>query len=52
MHGAVSLLFRTAGQVLGVSLTGALLQSLLIKDLRERITGPGAAELIDAIRFG
>ncbi|KAG9002808.1 hypothetical protein FRB94_003611 [Tulasnella sp. JGI-2019a] len=47
---AVSYLFRTTGQVIGVSLSGALLQSLLVKHLRERITGPGAAEIIQNIR--
>ncbi|KAG8855602.1 hypothetical protein FRB96_006797 [Tulasnella sp. 330] len=46
----LSLLFRTTGQVLGVSFSGALLQSLLTKNLHERITGPGAAEIIDKIR--
>jgi len=38
-------LFRTTGQVLGVSLSGALLQAVLTKQLRKRITGPGAFEV-------
>lgn len=40
----VTYLFRTTGQVLGVSLSGAVLQAVLVKKLRERITGPDAAE--------
>jgi len=46
----VSYLFRTTGQVLGVSLSGALVQGLLTRFLRERIKGPDAAQLIEAIR--
>lgn len=46
----ISYLFRTSGQVLGVSLTDALAQSILRKELRERIRGPGAEELIRDIR--
>ena len=42
---AVTYLFRTSGQVLGVSLSGALLQAVLTNKLRERITGPGAIEV-------
>ena len=38
-------LFRTTGQVLGVSLSGALLQAILTKQLRKRITGPDAVEV-------
>lgn len=41
----VTYLFRTTGQVLGVSLSGALLQAVLTRKLRERITGPGAIEV-------
>ena len=41
----VSYLFRTSGQVLGVSLTGALAQNILRNELRERIRGPGAEEV-------
>lgn len=48
----VAYLFRMTGQVLGVSVTsGVLLQSILVKELHKRITGPGSAELIDKIRF-
>jgi len=46
----MSYLFRTSGQVIGVSLSGTLLQYLLVKHLNERITGPGAAEIIENIR--
>jgi len=46
----ITYLFRTTGQVLGVSLSGTLLQAILTTKLKERITGPGAAELIDKIR--
>ena len=37
--------FRTTGQVLGVSLSGALLQAILTKQLRKRIRGPEAFEV-------
>lgn len=40
-----SYLFRTTGQVLGISLTGALAQNLLLQSLREKIQGPGAEEV-------
>jgi MFS family permease len=43
-------LFRTTGQVLGVSLSGALLQAVLQSKLRQRIQGPNAEELILRIR--
>ncbi|KAI0346735.1 MFS general substrate transporter [Trametopsis cervina] len=46
----ITYLFRTSGQVLGVSLSGALLQAVLTTKLRERITGPHAVEIIDSIR--
>ncbi|KAG8990252.1 hypothetical protein FRB93_003297 [Tulasnella sp. JGI-2019a] len=46
----LSALFRSTGQVLGVSLSAAFLQGLLSKNLRQRITGPGSAEVIDMIR--
>ncbi|KAF8165158.1 vacuolar amino acid permease [Crassisporium funariophilum] len=46
----ITYLFRTTGQVLGVSLSGALLQSILLKKLRERIQGPDAQQIIYAIR--
>jgi hypothetical protein len=42
---AVTYLFRTTGQVLGVSLSGAVLQSVLLRKLRQRITGPGSLEV-------
>ncbi|KAF8916857.1 vacuolar amino acid permease [Mucidula mucida] len=41
----ITYLFRTTGQVLGVSLSGAILQAVLLQQLRERITGPGSAEV-------
>lgn len=41
----VTYLFRTTGQVLGVSLSGAILQAVLLQKLRERIQGPGSAEV-------
>ncbi|TFK29297.1 vacuolar amino acid permease [Coprinopsis marcescibilis] len=46
----ITYLFRTTGQVLGVSLSGAILQDVLLHKLRERIQGPDAAERIYAIR--
>lgn len=42
---AVTYLFRTTGQVLGVSLSGAILQAVLLRKLRERIQGPDAARV-------
>ncbi|CAK5275720.1 unnamed protein product [Mycena citricolor] len=47
---AITYLFRTTGQVLGVSLSGAILQAVLVQKLRERIQGPGSAELIHQIQ--
>lgn len=41
----ITYLFRTTGQVLGVSLSGTILQAILTAKLKERITGPGAAEV-------
>ena len=41
----MSYLFRTTGQVLGVSLSGALTQAILAKELSQRITGEGAEEV-------
>ncbi|KAJ7179827.1 vacuolar amino acid permease [Mycena crocata] len=41
----ITYLFRTTGQVLGVSLSGAILQAVLLQKLRERIQGPGSAEV-------
>jgi len=46
----ITYLFRTTGQVLGVSLSGTLLQAILTKQLRRRITGPGSLEIIEQIR--
>jgi len=46
----ITYLFRMTGQVLGVSLSGAILQAVLMKKLPERIQGPGSAEIIDRIR--
>ncbi|KAH7918833.1 vacuolar amino acid permease [Leucogyrophana mollusca] len=46
----ITYLFRTTGQVLGVSLSGAILQNVLLRKLRERITGPGSFEIIEEIR--
>ncbi|KAG6378441.1 vacuolar amino acid permease [Boletus reticuloceps] len=46
----ITYLFRTTGQVLGVSLSGALVQSVLLHQLRKRITGPGSSEIIEEIR--
>ncbi|KAH9062096.1 MFS general substrate transporter [Lactarius vividus] len=42
----ITYLFRTTGQVLGVSLSGTLLQSILLFKLRQRIHGPNAEEVI------
>lgn len=41
----ISYLFRTSGQVVGVSLSGAILQYSLRTELTRRITGPGSAEV-------
>lgn len=41
----VTYTFRTVGQVLGVSLSGATVQGVLARQLREKITGPGSAEV-------
>ncbi|PIL36776.1 MFS general substrate transporter [Ganoderma sinense ZZ0214-1] len=46
----ITYLFRTTGQVIGVSLSGALLQSVLTAKLRERIEGPDAVSIIEHIR--
>ena len=43
----VTYLFRTVAQVLGVSLSGALVQGVLLRELRSRITEPGS----DEVRF-
>ncbi|KAK0498477.1 vacuolar amino acid permease [Armillaria luteobubalina] len=44
----ITYLFRTTGQVLGVSLSGAILQAILLHQLRVRIQGPGSAEIIQS----
>ncbi|KAE9410275.1 vacuolar amino acid permease [Gymnopus androsaceus JB14] len=41
----VTYLFRTTGQVLGVSISGTILQAVLLQKLRLRIQGPGSAEV-------
>lgn len=46
----LSYLFRYTGQVFGVAASGAILQSVLTKELNRRITGTGASELIERIR--
>ncbi|KAI0676872.1 MFS general substrate transporter [Trametes maxima] len=46
----ITYLFRTTGQVIGVSLSGALLQAILTAKLRARIHGPHAVEIIENIR--
>ncbi|KAK0468038.1 vacuolar amino acid permease [Desarmillaria tabescens] len=46
----ITYLFRTTGQVLGVSLSGAILQAVLLHQLRMRIQDPGSAEIINEIR--
>ncbi|KAF8914097.1 vacuolar amino acid permease [Gymnopilus junonius] len=40
----ITYLFRTTGQVLGVSLSGAILQAVLLQKLRIRIHGPGSEQ--------
>jgi len=45
----LSYLFRTTGQVLGVSLSAALTQTILARELRVRIVGEGADEIIAKI---
>lgn len=41
----VTYIFRTTGQVLGVSLSGTLLQGVLLSKLQQRIHGPNAEEV-------
>ncbi|KAJ7917327.1 MFS general substrate transporter [Mycena leptocephala] len=45
----LSYLFRTTGEVLGVSLSAALTQTLLVRELRMRIVSDGADEIIAKI---
>jgi len=46
----ITYLFRTVGQVLGVSLSGTIIQGVLVRELRQRLTDPGSEQLIDKIR--
>jgi len=46
----ITYLFRTVAQVLGVSLSGAIVQGVLLRELRSKITGPGSEEIIEKIR--
>jgi len=46
----LSYVARTTGQVLGVSLSAAVMQAVLTRRLRELITGPGAEDTIRRIR--
>ncbi|KAJ3566016.1 hypothetical protein NP233_g7272 [Leucocoprinus birnbaumii] len=46
----ITYLFRTTGQVLGVSLSGAILQGVLVQRLRIRISGPDADQIIYKIQ--
>jgi len=41
---AVTYLFRTTGQVLGVSLSNTIFQAVLFQKLRDRIQGPNSSE--------
>ena len=45
LHRSVTYLFRTTGQVLGVSLSGALLQAVLNVKLQQRIKGADAEKV-------
>jgi hypothetical protein len=47
----VSYLFRTTGEVLGVSLSAALTQTLLVRELRMRIVSDGADEVCRLMFF-
>ncbi|WVQ82709.1 hypothetical protein IAT38_004841 [Cryptococcus sp. DSM 104549] len=47
---SLSYVFRTIGQVLGVSLSGALTQAVLENELEKKITGPNAERIIAGIR--
>ncbi|KAI0036084.1 MFS general substrate transporter [Vararia minispora EC-137] len=46
----ITYLFRTTGQVLGVSLSGTVLQAVLLGKLHARIHGPDAEKIIASIR--
>lgn len=43
-------LYRYVGQVVGVASSASVLQAVLTAQLKERITGPGAAKTIERIR--
>ena len=45
----VAYLFRTIGQVLGVSLSAAIVQAILTTGLQRRITGPDASRVSQVI---
>lgn len=45
MPSVVTYLFRTTGQVVGVSLSSTIFQAVLLQKLRERIQGPGSSEV-------
>ncbi|WWC89954.1 uncharacterized protein L201_004883 [Kwoniella dendrophila CBS 6074] len=47
---SMSYLFRTVGQVLGVAISAAIVQSVVQKDLEKNIVGPGAHDIIYQIR--
>ncbi|WVR05157.1 hypothetical protein IAU60_002169 [Kwoniella sp. DSM 27419] len=46
----VTYLFRTVGQVLGVAISAAIVQSVVQRDLTRSITGPDAERIIYTIR--
>jgi hypothetical protein len=47
---SISYLFRTTGGVLGVSTCQGVFQAVLKTQLVEKVKGPNAAEIIDAVR--
>ncbi|WVQ78349.1 hypothetical protein IAT38_000434 [Cryptococcus sp. DSM 104549] len=47
---SMTYLFRSVGQVLGVAISSAIVQSVVQADLQRTITGPEAAEIIYLIR--
>ena len=47
---SVTYLFRTTGQVIGVSLGGAVLQAVLLDAMHEMIKVPDAEKIIESIR--
>ncbi|WVN86783.1 protein-L-isoaspartate O-methyltransferase [Cryptococcus depauperatus CBS 7841] len=47
---SMTYLFRTMGQVLGVAISSAIVQTVVLRDLVENITGPEAVQIIDLIR--